>query len=342
MKNRVYIDFEFNQPNELHMGLICCALSVNGGKPEKFWLLDGSDTDALIRRLDELDSYTMVAYNVDMAEGRCFRALGLDPRKFVWNDLYLDWKWLRNGDDRYTYGNVISSEYKTSWSMPPVSKLTKRMSKEDEEDARQANMDACRAEARERGCMVTNQEAGFGLLDAEYFFNVIDKEDVIEDKETKHRIREGIIIANRDNPKVIADNKELILEYCSSDISRMADLDREINHEMLSVGSQRHLFVMDGETPQCPLNKIKLINEIRDMMGQWAAQLAMYSARGIPLHKDKYAAVKAAVPKILTDTQMRWNVEHPDNPIYRIGKNNRMILSKKQKLLKKLLKRLIN
>jgi hypothetical protein len=335
MKNRVYIDFEFNQPNELHMGLICCALSVDGGKPEKFWLLDGSDTDALIRRLDELDSYTMVAYNVDMAEGRCFRALGLDPRKFVWNDLYLDWKWLRNGDDRYTYGNVISSDYKTSWSMPPVSKLTKRMSKEDEEDARQDNMDACRAEARERGCMVTNQEAGFGLLDAEYFFNVIDKEDVIEDKETKHRIREGIIIENRDNPKAIADNKELILEYCSSDISRMADLDREINHEMLSVGSQRHLFVMDGEILQCPLNKIKPINEIRDMMGHWAAQLAMYSARGIPLHKDKYAAVKAAVPKILTDTQMRWNVEHPDNPIYRIGKNNRMILSKKKQLLKK-------
>ena len=56
MKNRVYIDFEFNQPNELHMGLICCALSVDGGKAEKFWLLDGSDTDALIRRLDELDS----------------------------------------------------------------------------------------------------------------------------------------------------------------------------------------------------------------------------------------------------------------------------------------------
>ena len=335
MKNRVYIDFEFNQPNELHMGLISCQLSVDDGEPEIYWLHDGSDAEKLIRRLDEFDGKTLVAYNVDMAEGRGIRALGLDPRKFVWNDLYLDWKWLRNGDDRYTYGHVISSDYKTSWSMPPVSKLTKRMSKEDEEDARQDNMDACRAEARERGCRVTNQEAGFGLLDAEYFFGVIDEDDVLADKKEKAEVRDGIIVANREHPEVIQQNKERILKYGVNDIVRMRELDHAIYHEMLSVGSQRHLFVMDGEILQCPLNKIKPINEIRDMMGHWAAQLAMYSARGIPLHKDEYAAVKAAVPKILTDTQIRWNVEHPDNPIYRIGKNNKMILSKKKQLLKK-------
>jgi hypothetical protein len=335
LKDRVYIDFEFCKPNELGMGLISCQLAVDDGKPETYWLHDGSDVDSLVHRLDSLDSKTFVAYNVDMAEGRCVRALGLDPRKFKWNDLYLDWKWLRNGDDQYTYGDVISSDYKTSWSIKPVAKITKRMTKEEEEDAKRENREACRSEARLCGKPVSNLEAGFGLLDAEYFFGVIDSDDVIADKEEKARVRDGIIVANRDNPEVIEANKQVILEYGVSDISRMRDLDNAIHHEMLSVGSQRHLFVMDGEVLQCSPNQIKPINEIRDMMGHWAAQLAMYSARGIPLHRGKYEAVKAAVPKILTDTQMQWNVTHPEDPIYRIGKNNRMILSKKKQMLKR-------
>lgn len=335
MENRVYIDFEFNQPNELGMGLISCQLSVDDGEPEIYWLHDGSDTEKLVRRLDGFDGKTLVAFNVDMAEGRGVRALGLDPRKFKWNDLMLDWKWLRNSDDRYSYGNVISSDYKTSWSIPPVSKLTKRMSKEDEEDARQDNMEACRAESRERGCLVTNQEAGYGLLDAELFFGIIDNDDVVAYKKEKAEVRDEIIIKNRDNPEVIEQNKGRISKYGIDDVVNLRKLDHKIHHEMQSVASQSHLFVMDGEVLQCPLNKIKTVEEIRDMMGHWAAQLAMYSARGIPLHRGKYESVKAAVPKILTDTQMRWNIDHPDNPIYRIGKNNKMILSKKKHLLKK-------
>lgn len=336
LKDRVYIDFEYNQPNELGMGLISCQLSVDDGEPEIYWLHDGSDTEKLIRRLDEFDGKTLVAYNVDMAEGRGIRALGLDPRKFKWNDLMLDWKWLRNGDDNYTYGNVISPDGNSvSWSIKPVAKVTKRMTKEEEEDVKRENKEACKAESAICGRPVTNQEAGLGLLDAEYFFGVIDAEDVLADKKEKAEVRDEIIVKNRDNPEVIEQHKGRISKYGIDDIINMRGLDHRIYNEMQSVASQPHLFVMDGEVLQCPLNKIKTVEEIRDMMGHWAAQLAMYSARGIPLHKDKYESVKAAVPKILTDTQMRWNIEHPDNPIYRIGKNNRMILSKKKLMLKK-------
>ena len=149
MKNRVYIDFEFCHPDEVDMGLICCALRLDRGSIERYWLLDGSDKDKLVSRILELEDCTFVAYNVDMAEGRCFRALGLHPAKFKWNDLMLDWRWLRNGDDRYAYGNVIikkkadkfDDEYENdevernnfavAWSIPPLVKVTKRMSKEE-------------------------------------------------------------------------------------------------------------------------------------------------------------------------------------------------------------------
>lgn len=336
LKDRVYIDFEYNQPNELGMGSISCQLSVDDGEPEIYWLHDGSDTEKLIRRLDEFDGKTLVAYNVDMAEGRGIRALGLDPRKFKWNDLMLDWKWLRNGDDNYTYGNVISPDGNSvSWSIKPVAKVTKRMTKEEEEDVKRENKEACKAESAICGRPVTNQEAGLGLLDAEYFFGVIDADDVIADKKEKAEVRDEIIVKNRDNPEVIEQHKGDISKYGINDIINMRELDHRIYNEMQSVASQPHLFVMDGEVLQCPLNKIKTVEEIRDMMGHWAAQLAMYSARGVPLDGGKYEAVKGAVPQILEDTQMAWNRDHPEYPVYRVGKNNAMLLSRKKKLLKK-------
>ena len=120
----VYIDFEFNRPSDKDMGLICCSLKAGNNKVENFWLLDGSDNENLIARLCELEKETFIGYNIEMAEARCFYALGLDPRSFKWRDLMLEWKWLRNGDDRYTYGDVISADGSSvSWSMRPSIKL---------------------------------------------------------------------------------------------------------------------------------------------------------------------------------------------------------------------------
>ena len=98
----VSIDFEFFRPSNKDMGLVCAALSVDGGDVEKYWLYDGSGKESLKNRIVELadDGAVFSAYAVQLAEGRCFKSLGFDPRKFKWHDLYSEWKWLRNGDNR--------------------------------------------------------------------------------------------------------------------------------------------------------------------------------------------------------------------------------------------------
>lgn len=323
MKNRVYIDFEFVKPNEVGMGLICCALQVDG-RIEKYWLLDGSDMDKLKARLTELEDRVLVAYNVDMAEGRCIRALGMDPRTFKWIDLMLDWKWLRNGDDRYTYGDVIVEDKKNktwsiAYSIKPEQKTTKRMTRDEEKEAREANAKQCAYESKKRRCKVTNNVAGLGLLDCEYFFGVIEEKDVIADKHTKAKIRDNLIVKNRDNPEIIEENRETILDYCASDIHLLEDLDNVIGKTMNRVAEETHLFIMDGEVCNTKITTIRPVEDIRLDMGHWAAQLAMYSSRGIPLNREKYEAVKEAIPQVLLETQLSWNREHPDYPIYRIG-----------------------
>lgn len=337
MKNKVYIDFEFCHPEEVDMGLICCALRLDNGKIEKYWLLDGSDTDKLVDRITELEECTFVAYNVEMAEGRCFRALGLHPAKFHWNDLMLDWRWLRNGDDRYSFGNVIIKKnadkfedayenegatkhnFAVAWSVAPLVKVTKRMSLEEIAEADRQNQDQCRNEAKTHGCRVVNKPAGFGLLDAEYFFSVIGKEEVVEAFTVKDAIRSELIIANRDNPDKIRAHRKTILDYCSSDIGYLRELDEIIDWEMNQVANENHLLVMDGTVCSTAINTVRPVEDIRLDMGTWAARLAMYSSRGIPLDKDKYEVVKAAVPQITKDTQLAWNSNHPDFPVYRIG-----------------------
>lgn len=331
MKSKVYIDFEFNKPSEVGMGLICCSLQVDDGVIEEFWLLDGKDKGKLVDRITELEDCIFVAYNVDMAEGRCFRALGLNPSSFTWDDLMLDWKWLRNGDDRFTYGDVIASDGKSvSWSIKPEYKITKRMSKEEQEEAEADNKVLCEFESKRLGKHVTNQVAGLGLLDCEYFFGVIGKEDVLADKATKQDIRDGLIVGNRDFPEIIQENKKKIMAYCSSDIHLMRELDLEIGDAMVKVANEDHLIVLDGEVLTAKPSTIKDVNKIRTSMGHWAAQLAMYSARGIPLHKGKYTAVKGAIPQVMLETQLDWNRTHPDNPIYRIGPGRTMLKIKKQ------------
>ena len=331
----VYIDFEFNRPSDKDMGLICCSLKHDKCPVENYWLLDGTDTEDLKERLCYLENETFVAYNVEMAEARCFYALGLDPRSFKWRDLMLEWKWLRNGDDRYTYGDVIASDGSSvSWSMKPSVKIVKRMTDEEKAEAEAKNTEECAIESKFRRCKVTNQQAGLGLLDCEYFFGVIGVGDVLADKETKHEIRDVLIVENRDNKEVLQANKGKIMDYCASDIHLLKELEDCIARAMNKVAAEDHLFVMDGEVYTLPITKVKSVPEIQDMIGSWAARMATYAMRGIPLDMDKYVAVKGAVPQLLVDTQLDWNRKHPGNPAYRVGAPA-MLLEKAVKMKKK-------
>ena len=317
------IDFEFSKPSNPDMGLVCAALSVDGGKIEKYWLLDGSDNQKLHDRLIDLaeNDASFSAYAVQLAEGRCFLALGLDPRRFRWHDLYSEWKWLRNGDNRYLYGDVIVTENGkdpyVAVSIPPEVKITKRMTREEEQSAKLLNDAACKMKADKTGKRVVNNQSGESLLDCEYFLGVIDESTVLADKAVKNDVR-NFIIAGQD----LESRKQEILDYCASDIKLLYELDLKIGEHMAKVMDEPHINVQLGKVrTDFKANKYFTLDELREEIGSWAARNAMYAMRGIPLNAGRLEAVKKAGPLIRVEEQLRWNELHPEYPLYRIGKS---------------------
>ena len=317
------IDFEFHCPSNPDMGLVCAALSVDGGEIEKYWLLDGSDNQKLHDRLIDLaeNGASFSAYAVQLAEGRCFIALGLDPRRFRWHDLYSEWKWLRNGDNRYLYGDVIVTENGkdpyVAVSIPPEVKITKRMTREEEQSAKLLNDAACKMKADKTGKRVVNNQSGESLLDCEYFLGVIDESTVLADKAVKNDVR-NFIIAGQD----LESRKQEILDYCASDIKLLYELDLKIGDHMAKVMDEPHINVQLGKVrTDFKANKYFTLDELREEIGSWAARNAMYAMRGIPLNAGRLEAVKKAGPLIRVEEQLRWNELHPEYPLYRIGKS---------------------
>ena len=317
------IDFEFSKPSNPDMGLVCAALSVDGGEIEKYWLLDGSDNQKLHDRLIDLaeNDASFSAYAVQLAEGRCFLALGLDPRRFRWHDLYSEWKWLRNGDNRYLYGDVIVTENGkdpyVAVSIPPEVKITKRMTREEEQSAKLLNDAACKMKADKTGKRVVNNQSGESLLDCEYFLGVIDESTVLADKAVKNDVR-NFIIAGQD----LESRKQEILDYCASDIKLLYELDLKIGEHMAKVMDEPHINVQLGKVrTDFKANKYFTLDELREEIGSWAARNAMYAMRGIPLNAGRLEAVKKAGPLIRVEEQLRWNELHPEYPLYRIGKS---------------------
>lgn len=321
------IDFEFSKPSNPDMGLVCAALSVDGGKIEKYWLLDGSDNQKLHDRLIDLaeNDASFSAYAVQLAEGRCFRALGLDPRRFRWHDLYSEWKWLRNGDNRYLYGDVIVTENGkdpyVAVSVPPEVKITKRMTREEEQSAKLLNDAACKMKSDKTGKRVVNNQSGESLLDCEYFLGVIDEATVLADKAVKNDVR-NFIIAGKD----LESRKQEILDYCASDIKLLYELDLKIGEHMAKIMDEPHINVQLGKVrTDFKVNKYFTLDELREEIGSWAARNAMYAMRGIPLNQGRLEAVKKAGPLIRVEEQLRWNELHPEYPLYRIGKSSKAL-----------------
>ena len=317
------IDFELSKPSNPDMGLVCAALSVDGGEIEKYWLLDGSDNQKLHDRLIDLaeNDASFSAYAVQLAEGRCFLALGLDPRRFRWHDLYSEWKWLRNGDNRYLYGDVIVTENGkdpyVAVSIPPEVKITKRMTREEGQSAKLLNDAACKMKADRTGKRVVNNQSGESLLDCEYFLGVIDESTVLADKAVKNDVR-NFIIAGQD----LESRKQEILDYCASDIKLLYELDLKIGDHMAKVMDEPHINVQLGKVrTDFKANKYFTLDELREEIGSWAARNAMYAMRGIPLNAGRLEAVKKAGPLIRVEEQLRWNELHPEYPLYRIGKS---------------------
>lgn len=96
--NYCHIDFEYNHVKEEKLNLVCVAWQYKGFK-KSYWLhKDPQTIDKVRKEILAMEDTVFVAYNVQ-AEGRSFLALGLDPTKFKWVDLFLEYRCLTNHSD---------------------------------------------------------------------------------------------------------------------------------------------------------------------------------------------------------------------------------------------------
>jgi len=117
----VYIDFEYNHPEEYFPELVCASWKLSDC-PTTFncWLYRDQNQKVQLQELlleYQKQGYTFCSYAVT-AEARCFDALGLDPTDFDWVDLYLEWRQVRNCNDEYSYGVYYLGNMKMK-SVPP-------------------------------------------------------------------------------------------------------------------------------------------------------------------------------------------------------------------------------
>lgn len=325
----IAIDFEFRYPAEKCMGLISCSVALPGEEPITWWLWeDPAAKAALCGWLLAHREHVFIGYSIQQAEARCFAALGLNPNDFKWRDLMLEWRWLRNGDDRYSYGHVISESGFPMVTVPPVARTGKKASQEEIAEAAAENAEylsdvEAQLSNELEGAKVGMQQAGWSLLDCQFFFEAIDFTGYRRAAETKKRVRDGMIIGR--TPEQIVEAKDDILAYNADDVADLIDLADRLTDAMIEVASEEHVCFEKGDQRWGNPD----VEGIQLDMGDWAARLAKYGNRGIPLHRGRLEKMLEVVPKLRSEEQFRWNREFPDSPLYRMGLSESVLAMRK-------------
>ena len=318
------IDFEFKRPSNPDMGLISVSIRGEDFDTETYWLWGGEQKRDFCSRIYKLkDTHIFVGYSIQQAEARCIAALGIDPNKMKWRDLMIEWRWLRNGDYRYSYGKTMQNGF-PKYTVPPKARVGKKASQEQIDEAKAINdeyLADIKADLDEGEDEVGMQEVGWSMLDCSYFFEVISSKTYNLSAEVKARVRDGIIINGTDQD--IVDNREDICDYNSADVGELLELAEAITKAMNEVASEPHIIALKGEVDFIDLED--RVPEIQLMLGDWSARLAKYGQRGIPMHRGRLDRLLEVVPKLTMDTMQEWNRQYPLTPLYRIGFSEKIL-----------------
>ena len=260
------IDFEFFNTTENELHLVCCSLEYRGELRE-YWLADGSDTKKLKKdlKLFREEGCTFVAYSAE-AEVRSFLALGIDHKK--WIDLYLEYLCLSNHSHEYMYGKqLIQGKVKTT--KPPKKKWEMT-----EEDKRKAD----------------GQKAEKGLAAA--CFKVLN---IQIDTDFKDETRKLILSKDLE---LIQENKQQIIDYCSSDIKHLIPLYIEMVKEYKKrLGVEFNLIQLNAEM---------------ETRADYSRRTAKMVALGYPIDPVATKAFSDSVSDILFELQEEINSLFPD------------------------------
>ena len=260
-------DFEYNQPNERHMGLVSMDICTESGRSESVWLYNSDEGKArartLLKRANEA-GMTIVAHNV-IAEASCFIALGLDPRQFKWVDTYLEYRQLQNGNNSYMYGwHYSESLFRQGWhkSTPVYSRSQIQemdfMAKEDKEKL----MSKAKEDGRD------HEQVTPSLAHA--LKNFLDVE---------------IDVAHKDATRALILERKP--EYSAEEISQILGY---------GAGDTKHLIPLAKKMMACVherLNKAKALSqeELEGIIlwrGRAAANIATFTMYGMPVSRERW------------------------------------------------------
>lgn len=124
------IDFEFNNTKEPVVNLVCSAYKTTDGIVNSHWL--HKDKQAQENLADELKDFIDQGYIIRayaaIAEARCFEALGINPLKVQWIDMFLEYRNLMNHSDLQFGRQLIEGKIYRN----PMHRYDKRFRKPEE------------------------------------------------------------------------------------------------------------------------------------------------------------------------------------------------------------------
>jgi len=208
MSETIGIDFEFYNSNEIDMTVIACVLSSRDYGELKYDCTNPQEVVKFADMLDMLqkDNVILLAYAV-IAEARALLSLGIDPLRFKWIDLYVEFRMLCNSNNRWNYGSYIPKTGGLGYSTPPNPLLSEEEKEDDHEN---------------------HEETPKNLINAVYKLL-----GVRLDSEVKDTMRDLILSKN---DSLIHERMDEILDYCASDTKYLRALDIAIQREYQKEG----------------------------------------------------------------------------------------------------------
>lgn len=124
-----FLDFEFNKVNNPMLNLVSSSyITTKVHKYKTYWLhKDPAKQGELKNEMLALkeQGFIFVSFSVE-AEARSFMALGLDPTRFKWIDLWLEYRHLLNHNHKLSYGRQLTKEGKIIRTFPPAPKWERK------------------------------------------------------------------------------------------------------------------------------------------------------------------------------------------------------------------------
>lgn len=197
----IFIDFEFRNITHEFVDLVCCTTKFED-EIKEWWLYKDDKVKSDLKKYIEETSLIIVGYST-VAEARSFLSLNLDPLKFKWIDLFLEFRCLTNHNDRLNWGNqLVDGRVKFTKKPPPKWERT-------EEDSK------------------TSFKHTHSLSEATYKLT-----GEIRDTDEKNKMRQ-LIISNKEFTK---EDMIAIQKYCTEDVVFLKRIYEKILDEYTEVG----------------------------------------------------------------------------------------------------------